>query len=139
MNASFYIDHDSKVVLISLSGSIRLSQIYEVIRFLWTLEGYDPSYDQIVDGRNSRMHMSITEMSDLESFMRDSEKGLKAKAALVISAPGDAALSEIYGHASRENHATEIFTSPQEAIKFTGASNNIYDGLESDEAVSKEF
>lgn len=139
MKATYFIDHIGKVILICFEGIVILDKLYDAIQFLWTIDGYNPSYDQIVDHRKASLKISVGEMADLAVFMRDSDLGLKAKAAIVISAPSDAALSEIYGYKSRDNHATEIFSSEHEAIGFTGASMDIYEGLKSEAAIQKEF
>lgn len=135
MEVKFYIDSKQKVIIEAFKGEISLATISQAIPHIWNHPDYSPMFDGIIDFRKSKLLFSKDELHDLMKTIAEDDKGMKGRAAVLVSEPLSAAMVTIYGEQMKAYHSVGIFCEESEVIHFLRIDPIIFKKLDDPNAV----
>ena len=135
MEIKFFIDTKQKVIIEAFRGEISLATIGKAIPYIWNHPDYSPKFDGIIDFRQSKLLFSKNELHDLMKTIAEDDKGLKGRAAILVSEPIAAAMATIYGEQMKDYHSVGIFCAESEVIHFLRIDPAIFNKLNDPKAV----
>lgn len=125
MKISYYLDEKSKVVLEVYEGDLILEKLIESWETFWQHPKFNPKYDLLMDARPISTGLNFDETLRLSNLMNGIEAGIRSKVAVLVSDPKIAVQADLYGEITKGKQAVQIFTSPEKAVRWVGASPDI--------------
>jgi len=125
MKISYYLDEKSKVVLEVYEGDLILEKLIESWETFWQHPKFNPNYDLLMDARFITTGLNFDETLKLSNLMNGIETGFRSKVAVLVSDPKIAVQADLYGEVTKGKQAVQIFTSPEKAVRWVGASPDI--------------
>ncbi len=139
MEVEFYIDTELKVIIEHFRGDVTLAKVVEVFPHIWNHPDYSPAYDGIIDFRDCNFLFSEAELHMLIKSVAENSKGMRGRAAVLVSEPMSAAMGALYSEQMKDIHSAAIFCSNSEIVNFLGVDPGIFKKLDDPKAVRVEI
>lgn len=136
MEFKFFIDVDQKVIIESFFGDISFSIMEKAIPYIFNHPNYDKQYDGIIDFRKANLRYSKEELRHFIQTISTNEKGMRGRAAVLVSEPMSAAMATLYGEEMKSIHAVGIFCSESEVLHYLHNKPEIFKRIEQEDAIS---
>lgn len=135
MTAIFYIDTSRETIIEKFTGKVTLPGIQKVFPHIWNHPDYRVEYDGIIDFRACQLDFKSDELRQLIQSVASSDKGMRGRAAVMVSEPVAAAMGVIYSEGMREVHPSSIFCSNSEVELYLNIDPGIFDQLSNPGAI----
>ena len=111
---------ERRLIFERLTGHVSTEGLMALTGDIWADEGYDKSFDIIVDVRDAVFGMRASSIEAFAELVLASENALEGRAAIISAKPVETALSYLFSRKLSEKSPMAVFSTWDAVVDFLG-------------------
>lgn len=135
MQMRFYVSVQQQTIIQKFLGRLTFKKWITAAEAVWNHPDYDQGYKGIVDLRDCEIDMSMADIKTMIDLLKnESEKALRAEAAVLVSQPIAAAFATIYSEKMKDLAPANVVLDEEDAFGIVGVDKKTFEYVNSDRA-----